>query len=137
MNNIIIKSNFETHPFKEGVAMLIEKHFTEAIAKRFYGVLEVEKYNKKSRNILKQLKDERYVLELYYNQPSGFSVYICDVFSHWPKEVVELQLLKMITDKCVKGEIGQDWGSFKGRISLDVTSGKHQTIVDKNGDAVN
>lgn len=125
--NLLIKSNFKEHAFKVWVDGIINKHFTPSIAKRFYGVFEVEKYHKGSTNIARQLKDQKYIMEVYYTNPSGIHQYICDLFSEWPKEYIESQLLRYITDKFKNGEIGQDWQEKDGKVDQGVLVGTYET----------
>lgn len=119
--------NWHNHGFKMWVDQVVNKHFSPDIASRFYGTLEVEKYNKKNKNIVKQLHDEKYVMEVYYVQPNGIQVFICDLFSGWPKEAVEVTLLRYITDKVKTNQIGKDWGAEKGKISLALLAGRYDT----------
>lgn len=127
IKGLLVKNDWHNHGFKVWVDQVINKHFASNIAKRFYGVLEVEKYNTKNLNILKQLKDSKFVMEVYYTQPSGIHVYICDLFSDWSKQQIELHLLRMITDKVKTNQIGTDWENKDGRVSQIVNSGKLQT----------
>ena len=121
-------NRFEHHPFKEWVAQVLNAHFAPSIADRFSCVLEVEKYNKKNKNIVKQLKDEKYVMEVYYTTKGGIYLYICDLFSDWPRKAIEAELLRKISDKIVKGEIGSDWvDDGHGRVAEIILSGKLQT----------
>lgn len=130
INGLVVEDHnrFEHHPFKEWVAQVLNSHFAPAIADRFSCVLEVEKYNKKNKNIVLQLKDQKYVMEVYYTTKAGIYLYICDLFSDWPRKAIEAELLRKISDKVVKGEIGKDWiDNGQGRVSEVVLSGKLQT----------
>ena len=113
------------HPFKEGVRQLLRQHFDESIVKRFSFALEVERFD--TPNTRNQLKDQRYILEVYYNQPSGLIEFICDLQSWISKEQTEYELLRHITDKVKAGTIGKDWVDKKDKISADIKSGKHET----------
>ena len=114
--------NWEKHAFKIWVDQVVNKHFSPSIAKRFYGVFEVEKYNKNNKNIIRQLKDNKYVMEVYYTQPSGLHVYICDLFSDWKREFIEYVLLVRIKEKLKNGSIGQDWGDIDGKVSVVINA---------------
>jgi hypothetical protein len=126
MNNI-----YQSHPFKDAVRSLIAQHFHPSIASRFEVYFEVEMYNtdaKEAQNLRNQMRDNRFVAEVYYKHKSGISTFICDLYSWWDKKQVEFALLRFITDKARVGEIGRDWtADDKGRISEDVTSGKFET----------
>ncbi len=135
INGLMINENWHNHGFKMWVDQVINKHFAPSIAKRFYGVLEVEKYNKKNKNIVKQLRDQKYIMEVYYTSKEGIHVYICDVFSAWTKEVIELRLLQYITDKVKTEQIGIDWGDKDGRVSEIIVSEKLATPLELGGES--
>jgi hypothetical protein len=118
------------HPFKLGIKRILCKHFSPSIVSNFDLIFEVEKYvldKVRTANLLKQMKDQNFVCEVYYKNPSGLLEFICDLFSWETEGRTEAHLLKMITDKFKTGKIGRDWMEDKGMISKDVTSGKFET----------
>lgn len=116
------------HPFKQGVMSLIEKHFAPEIAKNFKLSFEAETFNvKASEHIFRQVRDDKMVMEVYYNTGHALE-YVCDLFSWESKKRTEAQLLRMITDKVKDGKFGDNWTEgANGRISEIVTSGKLET----------
>lgn len=131
-------SNFfkylDTHPFKVAVRNMLEDHFAPDLSRRFVFEYEAKKYNMdNNQEIRKQVKDENFIMEVWYQQKDGLvSEFICDLYSWETKKQCEARLLRGITDKARVGKIGLDWGEKGGviGISQDVLSGKHETIVN-------
>lgn len=118
------------HPFKRGIKSILDQHFAPSIADRFDLILEVERYNldpSRTKGLINQKNDDRFVCEVYYKNPSGLLEYITDVCSWWDRDQVEYVLLKFITDKAKTGAIGKDWDEKDIRISQDIKSGKFET----------
>lgn len=122
---------FADHPFKEGIRMILSQHFAPKIVLLFDIYFEVEMYNldsTRSKNLLNQLKDGKFIAEVYFTNEKGLSIYICDLYSWWPKKQVEYVLLQHITDKARTGQIGRDWTEKDIKnISGEVRSGKYET----------
>lgn len=116
---------FYTHPLRDGIRLILEKHFAPEIVNRFKLVFEAEKFQGEA--IHNQLKNERLVLEVYYEDTDGTN-FICDVWSTMTPPQAEAHLLRCITDAARVGKIGKTWtADDAGRISEDVTSGKFET----------
>lgn len=126
-------SNLTTysHPFKQGIMGILEQHFATEIVARFNLAFEAETFKKtESPHIWRQVKDDKLVLEVYYNTGATIE-YVCDVYSWESRKKTEAHLLRYITD-CIKaGKFGQNWEqNSTGRISEVVASGKLETIDD-------
>lgn len=119
---------FYQHPLKEGVLKILDTHFAPEIVKNFKLIFEAQSFQ--GENIYKQLKDEKLCLEVYYEDTDGTN-YVCDIWSWMDPKQAEVALLKGITDKWKDGKIGKNWNVYgtdaKGRISISVTSGEHET----------
>ena len=118
------------HPFKTAVRVMLRQYFDDNVIANFDLIFEAEKIAKlESKHIFKQLEDDKLIMEVYYNE-NGINVYICDIFSWMDRKQTEYKLLRYITDKFKAGAIGKNWSEGKGGISLEVTSGKHETPLD-------
>lgn len=125
-----------THPLRDGVTLILEKHFAPSIVKNFKLIFEAQAFA--GQNIKNQLKNDKLALEVYY-QEGDSTEYICDVWSYMNTKQVEYHLLNRITDAWKAKKIGKNWDLDKaneyGQISEIVTSGKLETIdpLDKRG----
>lgn len=120
----------DKHPFKVGLRTILVKHFSLGIVKNFQFILEVEKFkadDKRGKHIKKQIDDQNFICEVYYQKESGIMVYITDIYSWWSKAQCEAALLRFITDKVRTGQIGEGWIDNGGQVSEDVRSGKYET----------
>lgn len=109
---------------------MLRQYFDDAVIANFDLIFEAEKIAKlESKHIYNQLQDDKLIMEVYYIE-NGLSVYICDIFSWMDRKQTEYKLLRYITDKFKAGTIGKNWSEGKGGISLEVTSGKHETPLD-------
>lgn len=116
---------FYTHPLREGVTLILEKHFAPEIVQRFQLQFEANAFQ--GQHIMNQLRDDKVSLEIYYDT-GGTVEYICDVWSWMRPKEAEYHLLNRITDAAKAGKIGQHWIESKdGRISEIVASGELET----------
>lgn len=123
-----VKVNYENHPFKQALYQMLSSHFAPSVLNNFEFILEVELYTKANPNILRQMRDDKFICEVHYKE-NGLLQYICDVGSFWPKEAVEAHMLRYITDKFKQGVIGKDWSEGRtGKVDKSVLSGKRATI---------
>lgn len=119
-------SRIFTHPLRDGVTLILEKHFAPEIVKKFRMIFEAQVFT--GENIAKQLRDDKVALEVYYEVDKKSTEFICDVWSWMNPKQAEVYLLKMITDAAKAGKIGEHWIEGKdGLISEDVKSGKYET----------
>jgi hypothetical protein len=111
---------FYTHPLRDGVTLILEKHFAPNIVKKFKLIFEAQAFT--GKNIMNQIKDDKLALEVYYDN-GDTTEYVCDVWSYMNKKQAEYHLLNRITD-CVKaGKFGTNWLEGKdGIISEEVLS---------------
>jgi len=114
-----------THPLREGVKLILEKHFAPEIVDRFKLIFEAQSFQ--GQNIINQIRDNKVAMEVYYDTGKS-TEYITDVWSDQSHKEVEAHLLRFITDAVKAGKLGSDWVERRdGRLSLDISSGKHQT----------
>jgi hypothetical protein len=114
-----------THPFRDGVKDLLGQHFHESVVGRFRLVLERNIYDTKS--VFDMYNNNRVVMEVHYENPNGLSEFICDLNGWESKALTTRKLLTAITDAYKAGRIGMDWSERSGKISREVSSGKHTT----------
>jgi len=122
---VIINMKIFTHPLREGVTQILEKHFAPEIVAKFQLQFEANVFQ--GQNILNQIKNDKVALEVYYDTGKG-AEFICDIWSWMKKAEAEFVLLKYITDAAKSGKIGSNWIERQdGRISEDVAEGKYET----------
>lgn len=116
---------FYTHPLRDGVKLILEKHFAPEIVKKFKLIFEAQAFQ--GENIFNQINNNNLALEVYYEEKDS-TEFVCDIWSSMDKRQAEAHLLRHITDAAKAGKIGKNWtADDKGRISEDVTSGKFET----------
>lgn len=117
----------DTHPFKEGVRMILKKNFGDEIANSFILTFEAEHISVlDSPHIFNQVKAGNLIMEVRYKNSDGTHEYICDLHSWFSPSQTEAKLLRFITDKFKAGKI-RDWGEANGRISKLAATGKYET----------
>jgi len=114
-----------THPLRDGVTLILERHFAPEIVSRFKMIFEAQIFQ--AQNIINQKRDDKVALEVHFDTGTS-TEFICDVWSYMSPKQAEYHLLKMITDAAKTGKIGTNWLEGKdGRISEDVASAKFET----------
>lgn len=120
-----------THPLRDGVQLILEKHFAPEIVKNFKLIFEAQAFQ--GQNILNQLRDDKLALEVYYIENDS-TEYVCDVWSYMNTKQAEHHLLNRITDAWKSKKIGRNWNLEQadehGRISEIVKSGQLETKED-------
>lgn len=126
-----------THPLRDGVTLILEKHFAPEIVKRFKLIFEANAFH--GQNIVNQIRNDKVALEVYY-QEGDATEYICDVWSYMNTKQAEYHLLNRITDAWKAKKIGKNWnldtGDEHGRVSEIVASGQLETVdpLEKGGE---
>lgn len=112
------------HPMREGVRTILKKHFGEEIAKKFVLEFEGAIFNKDNESIWRQLKSDKQVMEVRYENEPDLYEFVCDLYTWESPRLTELRLLQAVKDKWKQGKIGKDWQAKSGRISIAVTPTK-------------
>lgn len=117
-----------THPLRDGVTLILEKHFAPEIVKRFR--LEFEANAFQGQNIRNQIVNDKVSLMVYFEEGES-TEFICDVWSYMSPKQAEFHLLNRITDAWKSKKIGKNWNlegsDSNSRISEIVASGKLET----------